>query len=132
MFQTSVFSRTTIYFLLYPRHLFRFIDLRSNAATIGSTSSKMQLQALSQRARRTRVRRFSTFCLHLFTFRAYISKNECFACEDFSFCRKPTIFLLFNKLGVKATAFTSACPADGRRHDKNGGAECPSPRRCGG
>lgn len=44
MFQTFVFSRTTIYFLLYPRHLFRFIVLCNNAATIGSTASKVQLQ----------------------------------------------------------------------------------------
>ena len=48
------------------------------------------------------------------------------------FHRKPSIFLLFNNLGVKATAFTSTGAEDCRRHDKNGGAECPSPRRCGG
>lgn len=58
MFQTFVFSRTTIYFLLYPRHLFRFIVLCNNAATIGSTSSKVQLQPTAglvlTRARYTR------------------------------------------------------------------------------
>ena len=86
----------------------------------------------SLNARVTRVKRFSLFCLHLFTFRSYISENERFACEGFTFHRKPTIFLSFNYLGVKATAFTSTGAEDYRRHDKNGGAECPSPRRRGG
>ena len=96
----------------------------------------MQLQPTagiaSTRARFTRVRQFSFFCLHLFTFRAYLSENECFAREGFTFCRKPAIFLSFNNLGVKATAFTSTGAEDYRRHDKNGGAEYPSPQRCGG
>ena len=129
---TTVFlSGTRVHFLLYPRHLFRFIVLCNDAATIGNTSYRKCNRRHSLNARVTRVRRFSIFCLHLFTFRAYLSENERFACEGFTFCRKQYIFLLFNNLGVKATAFTSTGAEDCRQHDKNGGAECPSPRRCG-
>lgn len=88
MFQTSVFSRTTIYFLLYPRHLFRFIVLCNDVPTIGSTSSKVHLlQTAAMRNARVcaRIRRFSSFCLHPFTFRAYLSGNEYFAGEGFTF-----------------------------------------------
>ena len=59
MFQTSVFSRTTIYFLLYPRHLFQFIlPLLWDSNDRKYLLSKMQLQPTagiaSTRARHAR------------------------------------------------------------------------------
>ena len=136
MIQTFVFVRYLDSFsAVHPpslsvRPTFAIMRQRSEALLRKCTCCK--LQRYPTRARHTRVRRLSIFCLHLFTFRTYLSENEYFAGEGFTFCRKPSIFLSFSYLGVKATAFTSACPADSRRHDKNGGAECPSPRRRGG
>ena len=103
---------------------------RSEAPLIENATAANRRHSLN--ARVTRVRRFSFFCLHLFTSRVQLIESKHLACEGFTFHRKPAIFLSFNNLGVKATAFTSTGAEDSRRHDKNGGAECPSPRRRGG
>ena len=136
MIQTFVFVRNLGSFssALSPsfevRPSFAIMRQRSEALLRKCTCCK--LQRYPTRARHTRVRRFSIFCLHLFTFRTYLSENEYFAGEGFTFCRKPSIFLSFSYLGVKATIFTSEGAEDCRQHDKNGGAECPSPRRAEG
>ena len=136
MIQTFVFVRNLGSFSSVPSPSFEvrpsFAVMRQRSEALLRKRNCCELQRCLTRARHTRVRRFSFFCLHLFTFRAYLSENEYFACEGFTFCRKPTIFLSFNNLGVNATAFTSTGAEDYRRHDKNGGAECPSPRRRGG
>lgn len=136
MIQTFVFVRNLGSFSSAPSPSFEvrpsFTVMRQRSEALLRKWNCGEQQRCPTRARHTRVRRFSIFCLHLFTSRAYLSENECFACEGFTFHRKPSIFLSFSNLGVKATAFTSARTVGNRRHYKNGGAECPSPRRCGG
>ena len=136
MIQTFVFVRNLGSFSSVPSPSFEvrpsFAVMRQRSEALLRKRNCCELQRCLTRARHTRVRRFSFFCLHLFTFRAYLSEKECFAGEDFTFCRKPIIFLLFSDLGVKIAIFTSERAVGGRRHDKNGGAKCPSPRRCGG
>lgn len=136
MIQTFVFVRNLGSFSSAPSPSFEvrpsFAVMRQRSEALLRKCTCGEQQRCPTRARHTRVKRFSIFCLHLFTFRAYLSEKEYFAGEGFTFCQKPIIFLLFSDLGVKIAIFTSERAVGGRRHDKNDGAKCPSPRRCGG
>ena len=132
-FKLLFLSDTSVHFLLHPLHLLRFahtvaVMRQRSEALLRKCNRRHSLNARASHARQA-VFAFLPSPLHFWGVSHW---KRVFCGWRFHFFRKPIIFLLFSDLGVKAAIFTSACAVGGRRHDKNGGAKCPSPRRCGG